>query len=238
MIRFPCRQCGKKLKAPDEYAGRQVQCTGCGAVQEVPEPQADTRTQVIESLHIGPAAPQPHGPVPDDDVPEARLIAPKKGAFDDGLDMTPMVDVTFLLLIFFMVTAAFALQKSIQIPTPDPSESATESRTVEELEQDDDNVIDWGAGDRVERVLEDRPAAEGREQLAATEPGTRTGGQHDGRHCRHLRPRPARAPSSACRCRRSARRRSPTGSPAPSRPGPDHRGRARRGHGGGPGRHR
>jgi biopolymer transport protein ExbD len=141
MIRFPCRQCGKKLKAPDEYAGRQVQCTGCGAVQDVPEPQADTRTQVIESLHIGPAAPQPHGPVPDDDVPEARLIAPKKGAFDDGLDMTPMVDVTFLLLIFFMVTAAFALQKSIQIPTPDPSESATESRTVEELEQDDDNVI-------------------------------------------------------------------------------------------------
>ena len=141
MIRFPCRQCGKKLKAPDEYAGRQVQCTGCGAVQEVPEPQADTRTQVIDSLHIGPAAPQPHGPVPEDDVPEARLIAPKKGAFDDGLDMTPMVDVTFLLLIFFMVTAAFALQKSIQIPTPDPSESATESRTVEELEQDDDNVI-------------------------------------------------------------------------------------------------
>jgi biopolymer transport protein ExbD len=141
MIRFPCRQCGKKLKAPDEYAGRQVQCTGCGAVQDVPEPQADTRTQVIESLHIGPAAPQPHGPVPEDDVPEARLIAPKKGAFDDGLDMTPMVDVTFLLLIFFMVTAAFALQKSIQIPTPDPSESAAESRTVEELEQDDDNVI-------------------------------------------------------------------------------------------------
>ncbi|HXT60474.1 MAG TPA: biopolymer transporter ExbD [Pirellulales bacterium] len=141
MIRFPCRQCGKKLKAPDEYAGRQVQCTGCGAVQEVPEPQADTRTQVIDSLHIGPAAPQPHGPVPEDDVPEARLIAAKKGSFDDGLDMTPMVDVTFLLLIFFMVTAAFALQKSIQIPTPDPSESATESRTVEELEQDDDNVI-------------------------------------------------------------------------------------------------
>ena len=141
MIRFPCRQCGKKLKAPDEYAGRQVQCTGCGAVQEVPEPQADTRTQVIESLHIGPAAPPQHGPVPEDDVPEARLIAPKKGTFDDGLDMTPMVDVTFLLLIFFMVTAAFALQKSIQIPTPDPSEAAAESRTVEELEQDDDNVI-------------------------------------------------------------------------------------------------
>lgn len=140
MIRFPCSQCGKKLKAPDEYAGRQVQCTGCGAVLPVPEPQADTRTQVIESLHIGAAAPA-HGPIPEESGPEARLIAPKKGSFDDGLDMTPMVDVTFLLLIFFMVTAAFALQKSIQIPTPDPSEAATESRTIEELEQDDDNVI-------------------------------------------------------------------------------------------------
>jgi biopolymer transport protein ExbD len=33
-----------------------------------------------------------------------------------GLDMTPMVDVTFLLLIFFMVTASFVMQKSIEQP--------------------------------------------------------------------------------------------------------------------------
>ncbi len=32
------------------------------------------------------------------------------------LNMTPMVDVTFLLLIFFMVTASFSLQKSIAFP--------------------------------------------------------------------------------------------------------------------------
>ncbi len=35
---------------------------------------------------------------------------------DDEMDMTPMVDVTFLLLIFFMVTASFSLQKSIPMP--------------------------------------------------------------------------------------------------------------------------
>jgi len=35
---------------------------------------------------------------------------------EDELDMTPMVDVTFLLLIFFMVTASFTLQKSIPQP--------------------------------------------------------------------------------------------------------------------------
>ncbi len=32
------------------------------------------------------------------------------------IDMTSMVDVTFLLLIFFMVTASFNMQKSIEIP--------------------------------------------------------------------------------------------------------------------------
>lgn len=30
--------------------------------------------------------------------------------------MTPMVDVTFLLLIFFMITAAFQMQRSIEMP--------------------------------------------------------------------------------------------------------------------------
>jgi biopolymer transport protein ExbD len=33
------------------------------------------------------------------------------------MDMTPMVDVTFLLLIFFMVTAAFTTQASIEFPS-------------------------------------------------------------------------------------------------------------------------
>jgi len=32
----------------------------------------------------------------------------------DDMDMTPMVDVTFLLLIFFMITASFSTEKSIQ----------------------------------------------------------------------------------------------------------------------------
>lgn len=45
------------------------------------------------------------------------------------MDMTPMVDVTFLLLIFFMVTASFKLQKAIQQQpdmSDDPSTMVTE----------------------------------------------------------------------------------------------------------------
>jgi biopolymer transport protein ExbD len=56
---------------------------------------------------------------------------------EDELDMTPMVDVTFLLLIFFVVTASFQLQKSIMMPrqqTDAPSTSAVEE-DPEELDQ-------------------------------------------------------------------------------------------------------
>ncbi|MCA9138299.1 MAG: biopolymer transporter ExbD [Planctomycetales bacterium] len=37
---------------------------------------------------------------------------------ESELDMTPMVDVTFLLLIFFMVTASFSLQRALETPHP------------------------------------------------------------------------------------------------------------------------
>lgn len=59
----------------------------------------------------------------------------KAKRLDDELDMTPMVDVTFLLLIFFMITAAFALQKALEVPPMDEEEAAA-SQTVEELEED------------------------------------------------------------------------------------------------------
>lgn len=55
---------------------------------------------------------------------------------EDEMDLTPMVDVTFQLLIFFMVTASFAMQKSIQVPTPDPDKKgATQQlQILEDLE--------------------------------------------------------------------------------------------------------
>jgi biopolymer transport protein ExbD len=45
-----------------------------------------------------------------------------------------MVDVTFLLLIFFMVTAAFALQKALEVPPMQQDESQVQ--TVDDLEKD------------------------------------------------------------------------------------------------------
>lgn len=57
------------------------------------------------------------------------------------MDMTPMVDVVFQLLIFFMMTAAFSLQKSLEVPHPDPTDETAQSQTLEELENENDFVI-------------------------------------------------------------------------------------------------
>lgn len=54
---------------------------------------------------------------------------------EDELDMTPMVDVTFLLLIFFMVTASFTLQKSLEQPpakSDQPSLNNVDEPIIEE----------------------------------------------------------------------------------------------------------
>jgi biopolymer transport protein ExbD len=42
------------------------------------------------------------------------------------IDMTPMVDVAFLLLIFFMVTTVFRLPQAMEINLPPESENPTE----------------------------------------------------------------------------------------------------------------
>ncbi len=63
----------------------------------------------------------------DDEVPKRE----KKP--EEELDMTPMVDVTFLLLIFFMVTASFSLQKSIEMPR---QQSDAASNNPEEEEEE------------------------------------------------------------------------------------------------------
>ena len=40
-ISFQCPQCGKKLKAPDEAAGKSSKCPGCGGKVTCPEPVYD-----------------------------------------------------------------------------------------------------------------------------------------------------------------------------------------------------
>lgn len=103
-----------------------MRCSGCGAELVVPAAASKPEAKPI--------------PLPDDDEEPEPLDLSIKRTEDDGLDMTPMVDVTFLLLIFFMVTAAFSLQMSLEVPPPDPDQAAEQQRP-EELDTDDSIII-------------------------------------------------------------------------------------------------
>jgi biopolymer transport protein ExbD len=64
----------------------------------------------------------------------------KRQLVEAEMDMTPMVDVTFLLLIFFMVTAVFTLQKTKEIPKPQPRDDNAASRSFQQLEDNPDVI--------------------------------------------------------------------------------------------------
>ena len=71
----------------------------------------------------------------EDDADGAPLTIRRHNHLDDEMDLTPMVDVTFQLLIFFMVSASFSLQKSIEVPTPDPDQkgASQQVQTIDDL---------------------------------------------------------------------------------------------------------
>jgi len=55
-----------------------------------------------------------------DDLPPA--VKKKRVSQEPNIDLTPAVDVTFQLLIFFMITASFSLQKAFDVP---PAKNST-----------------------------------------------------------------------------------------------------------------
>lgn len=68
----------------------------------------------------------------DDDEDEDTGIGRRRPEFDE-MDLTPMVDVTFLLLIFFMITAAFNLQKKFDVAKA-KSEEAAQTMVIEDTD--------------------------------------------------------------------------------------------------------
>ncbi len=138
-IRFRCPQCGKKLKADPRQVGKRFQCTACGRIGIIPRWQSQvdmpSEGELLEQGEPGEELPAAESAEP------IRFSTGRSIREEQDLDMTPMVDVTFLLLIFFMITASFAQQKALETPPPDPSQQAAQSRTLEELEEDDDYIV-------------------------------------------------------------------------------------------------
>lgn len=128
MVVFKCQYCGKSLSVKDEFGGSPVRCPACSGVSTAPATD-------------GAGRPEPEAPPVQHDDGDISFHFSSGLNEEESLDMTPMVDVTFLLLIFFMVTAAFDLQKSLEVPPPDQQEEAAQTQTLEELETDTDFVI-------------------------------------------------------------------------------------------------
>ena len=125
-IRFQCPNCGARLGASDEQNAARVDCPQCHTTLLVPDPTAQSKP-AGDGLLLAEEA--------------AIAFYSRRQATQAEMDMTPMVDVTFLLLIFFMVTAAFSLQKSFQLPTPEEERPSTNVVTWDSFEDDPEYVV-------------------------------------------------------------------------------------------------
>ncbi len=67
-------------------------------------------------------------------VPSLRRVVVRREESAES-DMTPMIDVTFQLVIFFMIAATYTIQKTLDLPATTPSEESGDVVTMEELEQ-------------------------------------------------------------------------------------------------------
>ncbi|MEM9368313.1 MAG: biopolymer transporter ExbD [Planctomycetota bacterium] len=65
----------------------------------------------------------------------------RRDSEEDAMDMTPMIDVVFLLLIFFMITATFHLQTGMQFPPTKDDQESSEDRPAPGLSEMDDRIL-------------------------------------------------------------------------------------------------
>lgn len=128
---------------------KQIECPKCKHSQELDPAALDDQGRFAcancgVKIHVKRKATASTlaGAVEDaDDGAQPEVVVFKQGEREDTeMDLTPMVDVTFLLLIFFMVTASFSMQKSLDLPTVTP-ESSQDARSIMDLERDQNNII-------------------------------------------------------------------------------------------------
>ncbi len=111
-ITFRCKQCKKRISCPTRMQGRTLPCPNCKTPLTIPSPDLDDDDDGHTLAHG------------DEEEDEGFGGGAKKENEFGELDLTPMVDVTMLLLIFFILTARYIEQKTL--PTPPPSASQKE----------------------------------------------------------------------------------------------------------------
>lgn len=130
LVRFPCPNCGKWLKADSAEAGRKGSCRACGSKFVVPDHNVEARPKDAETEPLQATA------------AGASFVKSQPIAVEDLVDMTAMVDVVFFLLIFFLVTSIQALQAAINLPSPEARASADgKMQTAADYESNEDYVV-------------------------------------------------------------------------------------------------
>ena len=82
-----------------------------------------------------------------------------------AVEITSLIDVVFILLIFFMVTTTFADKKALEIDLPDAKKGKTMEQTLDVVEVDNTGTISY-QGERVtlqqlQEQVSDKVAEEG-----------------------------------------------------------------------------
>jgi biopolymer transport protein ExbD len=94
-----------------------------------------------------------------------RSIAHNAAEDDEGINLTPMLDVVFIMLIFFIVTASFVKQAGIEVTRPDavtaePKKSANILVAISannEIWIDNRKVTPQGIRAQIERLHAENP---------------------------------------------------------------------------------
>lgn len=169
-IRVECVSCNKKIVVHDRFEGRNVRCPSCNFEMRVPkrsemaekpsdvanvDPQIEDAPKPSSRSSKKPAKPTATDWVEPLDEPEpvveskpeknrrSRSIRNDHGKEEEDLewDITPMVDVAFLLLIFFMLTASFSIQKVIRTTPPQSDQPSTNAVQVQSEDKVDSVVV-------------------------------------------------------------------------------------------------
>ena len=148
-IPFQCPLCGSQRQVTDKLLGKEIECPDCGKTVTVTETAVTVEAvEAAAPASIAVAVEASTDGMTDEEIQarEERELAAASASFrkpksdeDNDMDMTPMVDVTFLLLIFFMVTASFSVQKTLQRPATKPDDPSL--KQIEQEEQDNPDIV-------------------------------------------------------------------------------------------------
>ena len=64
-----------------------------------------------------------------------------KGDEDDAIDITPMIDIVFIMLIFFVVTASFIKEAGVDVNRPDAKTAERKERASILIAIDETNQV-------------------------------------------------------------------------------------------------